>query len=521
VATITIHGQNDAPVASPVAADANEDGPAVTLAAAFSDVDTHDSHTFTVNTAGTLGSVINNGDGTFSYDPNGHFESLAVGETASDTFQYTVNDGHGGVSTAVATITIHGQNDSPTVVRNSASVTINEGQTATNGGTFSDVDASDSVIITASKGMVVQSMTNPGTWSWSYFGADDEATNTVTITATDNHGAVATTSFQLTVLNTAPTATDNSYGTSQGFAVSGNVISDGTADSDPAGVNDPLVVVAHTAPPNGTLLIHSNGSFTYTPDNTFTGTDSFTYTISDGDGGFATATVTVTVGPAAPGSIVSLTDTCLNGTALLITGTAAADNIIVEPGTSSATLKVTQNGVSSVVARPTGRIIVIAGAGDDNVQIAGAILNPVWLYGEAGNDRLNAGNGGSLILGGDGDDQLTGGSGRDVMIGGQGADRLVANNGDDVLVASSTTKDARSAAGHEEFWCEILAEWNGSDSFAVRVSKLRGTGGLRETVLDQVFADDQIDFLNGSADSDWLIFGINEDKTVGQVEAAN
>ena len=39
-----------------------------------------------------------NADGTFDYDPNGQFESLAVGETGTDTFSYTIDDG---VSTAI------------------------------------------------------------------------------------------------------------------------------------------------------------------------------------------------------------------------------------------------------------------------------------------------------------------------------------------------------------------------------------------------------------------------------------
>src|SRR6185369_3589711 len=111
-------------------------------------------------------------------------------------------------------------------------------------------------------------------------------------------------------------------------------------------------------------------------------------------------------------------------------------------------------GVSSAWNKPSGRIIVMAGAGDDNVQIAGAVANPVWLYGEAGNDRLNAGNGGSLLIGGEGDDDLTGGNGRDVLIGGEGADKLNGNGNDDILVAGLTTKDSRSTAGHDEFWCQ-------------------------------------------------------------------
>ena len=59
-----------------------------------------------ISLAGTLGLVTDNGDGTFDYDPNGAFDSLGNGETATDRFSYTVSDGNGGVSVATVTVTI-------------------------------------------------------------------------------------------------------------------------------------------------------------------------------------------------------------------------------------------------------------------------------------------------------------------------------------------------------------------------------------------------------------------------------
>ena len=56
-----------------------------------------------IDTTVTLGNVINNGDGTFDYDPNGQFESLNDGESATDTFSYTISDG---VDTDTGTVTI-------------------------------------------------------------------------------------------------------------------------------------------------------------------------------------------------------------------------------------------------------------------------------------------------------------------------------------------------------------------------------------------------------------------------------
>ena len=53
------------------------------------------------------------GDGSFDYDPNGQFEYLSTGQSAIDTFEYTITDSDGGTDTATAFITILGQNDAP------------------------------------------------------------------------------------------------------------------------------------------------------------------------------------------------------------------------------------------------------------------------------------------------------------------------------------------------------------------------------------------------------------------------
>ena len=76
-----------------------------------------------------------NADGTFDYDPNGAFDHLAEGETATDGFAYTVSDGNGGVDTASVTITIDGvpANDNGSmdllILVSPASLTVSGGNT--------------------------------------------------------------------------------------------------------------------------------------------------------------------------------------------------------------------------------------------------------------------------------------------------------------------------------------------------------------------------------------------------------
>ncbi|HEU5431230.1 MAG TPA: cadherin-like domain-containing protein, partial [Thermomicrobiales bacterium] len=69
---------------------------------------------------GTKGKVTSNNDGAFAYDPNGKFDALPAGGNGSDSFAYTVSDGHGGTDTATVTIAITGVNDPPNAVNDTA-----------------------------------------------------------------------------------------------------------------------------------------------------------------------------------------------------------------------------------------------------------------------------------------------------------------------------------------------------------------------------------------------------------------
>src|SRR4030095_10595246 len=51
--------------------------------------------------------VIINADGSYSFNPNGVYNSLAVGEQANESISYQIADGHGGFDTATLDITIN------------------------------------------------------------------------------------------------------------------------------------------------------------------------------------------------------------------------------------------------------------------------------------------------------------------------------------------------------------------------------------------------------------------------------
>ena len=123
--TITVTGTNDQPVASDIVINAVEDGATVNGNFVVSDVDvnnTPDTHTFAIVTdlSAGEGTVTNNGNGTFTYDPGSDFQDLGEGETRDVTFTYTATDDSGAANATstvkTVTITVTGANDSPVIV---------------------------------------------------------------------------------------------------------------------------------------------------------------------------------------------------------------------------------------------------------------------------------------------------------------------------------------------------------------------------------------------------------------------
>ncbi|MGC9371460.1 MAG: Ig-like domain-containing protein [Paracoccaceae bacterium] len=117
-ADIVIDGVNDAPTANDDSGVVGEDGPGIVIDLLGNDTDPDGSDVLAVDSfdfSGLQGSVTDNGDGTVTYDPDGAFEDLDSGETALDSFTYTVGDGHGGADTATVNVTVEGADDTPTV----------------------------------------------------------------------------------------------------------------------------------------------------------------------------------------------------------------------------------------------------------------------------------------------------------------------------------------------------------------------------------------------------------------------
>ena len=118
---------------------------------------------------------------------------------------------------------------------------------------------------------------------------------TFTVTASNGLFADASQQFTITIFsNTAPEATDDTYSTNEDAALT-VAAQAGVLANDTDADGDPLTALKASDPTHGTLTLNSEGSFTYTPDANFNGTDTFTYTANDGEGGQDTATVQISV----------------------------------------------------------------------------------------------------------------------------------------------------------------------------------------------------------------------------------
>ncbi|NJN78484.1 MAG: cadherin-like domain-containing protein, partial [Saprospiraceae bacterium] len=78
-------------------------------------------------------------------------------------------------------------------------------------------------------------------------------------------------------INNQPIALGDNFSTVKGVAISGNVLGN---DKDPD-TGQTLTATKLSDPGNGLVVFNSNGTFTYTPNPNFVGTDSFIYTVCD------------------------------------------------------------------------------------------------------------------------------------------------------------------------------------------------------------------------------------------------
>src|SRR5262249_10984646 len=107
---------------------------------------------------------------------------------------------------------------------------------------------------------------------------------------------VTTVTIAVKPVNDPPVAANDSYTVFAGASLT--VTLPGVLGNDTDVENDPLTATLVASAKHGTLVLHADGSFIYTPAAGYSGPDSFTYRAKDSHGGLSnTATVSLTVIP--------------------------------------------------------------------------------------------------------------------------------------------------------------------------------------------------------------------------------
>ncbi len=251
----------------------------------------------------THGSVtVDQSTGTFTY-------TREAGYTGPDQFKVTVSDAGNGLhfhgllgflrphrghtSTATITLNIVAANEPPAA--NDDTYTTPEGIPVLGNVLSNDSDPDNQPLIaTVLSGPYNGAVAMAPTGAFSYMpnpgwnGAD-----TFTYSASDRMlSASARVAITVTPVNQAPHTADDSYATIEDTAVVGNLLGN---DSDADG--DTLTAGLVLPASHGDVQLSSDGSFTYTPNANFHGTDGFSYVASDGSLSSAPTLVTITVAP--------------------------------------------------------------------------------------------------------------------------------------------------------------------------------------------------------------------------------
>ena len=280
-----------------------------------------DTLTYSAPATTALGGAvtIDSASGQFTYTASAEARhAAAAGGSLIDTFEVTVTDGHGGLTTVVVSAPIEPANTAPAVT---STVDAPNAETGAVTGMIvvSDADG-DSPAFTVSPSAKGGTVTiDPVTGRFTYTptdaarhaaAADDapvaERTDTFAVTVDDGHGGTTTTTVSVAIApaNSAPTTTTT---VGDPDSVTGAVTGTITA-SDADG--DTLTYAVSPTAKGGTIVVdEATGEFVYLPTRSARDAaaaadadaddlvDTFDITVNDGHGGITSVTVTVAVSP--------------------------------------------------------------------------------------------------------------------------------------------------------------------------------------------------------------------------------
>jgi hypothetical protein len=282
-ATITVFAQNDAPRATPDQYQGQIGQPlsipaANGILANDSDVD-GDALSVALIDAPLSGQILANADGSFVYTP-------FAGFSGTDRFRYAATDGQARDIAEVTIVIASGGNRAP--IARGEEFAIAE-DTVLSSATVGALTANDndpdgdplSVILTQ----------EPRNGALRLDGAEFEYRPRADFAGSDafayrvTDGALSsaevTVAIRVNPVNDAPIANEDLYTTARARSLSVPA-SNGVLANDSDIEGDSMTASLASAPKQGSVVLASDGSFTYVPNGSFTGRDEFTYQLSDG-----------------------------------------------------------------------------------------------------------------------------------------------------------------------------------------------------------------------------------------------
>ncbi|MCH8044616.1 MAG: tandem-95 repeat protein [Planctomycetes bacterium] len=242
------------------------------------------------------GALTLNANGSFTYTPDANF-------FGTDSFAYRAFDGSSSSEPATVSITIHPVNDAPIAVDDEYfldedTVLVAAGEFNVTANDFEPDGDLESVTLVEQVTHGTLQFNEDGTFSYTP-DADFNGIDTFTYRISDSQSQspIATVTLNVSPVNDRPQAGDDG-----GYEVNEDVQLVVSADqglllNDSDVEGSELTAILSRLPESGSLTLNADGSFTYTPDADFFGTDSFAYRAFDGGLSSEPATVSITIHP--------------------------------------------------------------------------------------------------------------------------------------------------------------------------------------------------------------------------------
>ena len=239
------------------------------------------------------GTIVLGTNGAFTYSPNQNFNGIV-------TFTYRADDGLSSSERTTVTLNIQAVNDAPQTTADAYQTDEDIALVvAANAGFLSndtDVD-NDPISGTVVAGPAHGLMQYGADGAFTYTPEQDfHGTDSFVYRASDSSLAESPDTTVVITVNSvsdAPVPTGDNYDLDEGTTLA--ITAPGVLQNDSDGDGDTLHSAVATPPANGSVVLGTNGSFTYIPDANFHGTDSFSYTANDGSTESSPAVVVLTV----------------------------------------------------------------------------------------------------------------------------------------------------------------------------------------------------------------------------------